>query len=118
AVGALCSQLASSRRQANALGAAVLGVVWILRLVADSDTSRGALRWATPLGWIEELRPLTDPRPWVLVPVLALAGSCVVLTLVLAGRRDTVAGVVAGRRPIRDRTRLLTGPLGLAVRLE
>ena len=118
ALGALCSQLASTRRQANALGAAVLGVAWVLRMVADSDTSRGRLRWATPLGWIEELRPLTDPRPWALAPVLVLAGACVVLTLVLVGRRDTGAGVVAWRRQTRGRTRLLTGPLGLAVRLE
>jgi ABC-2 type transport system permease protein len=49
AVGALCSQLASTRRHAAALAAGVFGVAYLLRAVAASGTSLRWLRW--PARW-------------------------------------------------------------------
>lgn len=116
-VGAITSQLADSRRQALGLGAGVLGVCYLLRVVADSDPDLRWLRWATPMGWLELARPLTDPN---LVPVLlcyllaaALAGAAV--NLVRA--RDTGAGLLAERSARRVRTRGLDSSWGLAIRL-
>ena len=63
AVGALTSQLAPTRRQASAYAGAVLGVSYALRMVADSGIGLGWLRWVSPLGWIEQLQPLTAPVP-------------------------------------------------------
>jgi soluble P-type ATPase len=57
AVGALCSQLSATRRQAAALSAGVFGLAYLLRLIAYSSSSLRWLRWATPLGWVDELRP-------------------------------------------------------------
>src|SRR2546430_30897 len=64
AVGALVSQLAATRRQANGIAAGVLGASFLLRMVADSGArglggvprhdSLAWLRWASPLGWAEE----------------------------------------------------------------
>lgn len=116
-VGALTSQLAESRRQALGLGAGVLGVCYLLRVVADSDPDLRWLRWATPLGWLELARPLTDPN---LVPVLLsylLAAGLGGLALVLVPARDTGAGVITERSSRRVRRRGLDSPLGLAVRL-
>ena len=59
AVGALCSQVSGTRRQAAAMAAAVFGVVYLIRLIAYTSTSLMWLRWASPLGWVDELRPLT-----------------------------------------------------------
>lgn len=118
AVGALCSQVAATRRQAAGLAAAVFGVSYALRVVAYSGTSARWLRWATPLGWIDELRPLTGNRP---LPVLFLVGALIVLvaaTIALAGRRDLGSGILRARETAPARTRSLTGPFGLAARLD
>ena len=80
-IGALASQLTSTRRAANGLGVLVFGIAYVVRLVADSRDDLAGLRWASPLGWVENLAPLTDPRPWALVPILLLVAACVALTL-------------------------------------
>ncbi|HXZ77157.1 MAG TPA: hypothetical protein VEH31_40690, partial [Streptosporangiaceae bacterium] len=72
AAGALASQLAATRRQAAAYAGAVLGICYALRMVADSGTGLEWLHWATPLGWVEELQPLTAPRPLALLPIAGL----------------------------------------------
>ena len=59
AVGALTSQLAATRRQAAAYAAYFLGACYALRMVADSGIGLDGLRWATPLGWVELLQPLS-----------------------------------------------------------
>jgi ABC-2 type transport system permease protein len=117
AVGALTSQLAATRRQAAAYAAAVLGVSYALRMVADSGTSLGWLQWATPLGWIEELQPLTNPRPWPLVLIAALVIVLTGLAVHLAGSRDLGASTLPDRDRAKAHTRLLSGPTGLVIRL-
>ena len=49
------SQVAPMCHDANLLGAGVIVVSYLLRMAADSDPSLGWLRWASPLGWVEEL---------------------------------------------------------------
>jgi ABC-2 type transport system permease protein len=118
AVGAVCSQLAATRRHAAALAAGVFGVAYLLRAVAASGTSLRWLRWASPLGWVDELRPLTGSRPLALLPILATTVVLAGLAIVLAGRRDLGAGVLPTSDTAAPRTRLLNGPLGLAYRLD
>src|SRR6266511_3342741 len=118
AVGAVCSQLAATRRQAAALAVGVFGVGYLLRAVAAGGTSLRWLRWASPLGWVDELRPLTGSRPLALLPIVASVAALVTLAVVLAGRRDLGAGVLPASDAAAPRTRLLNGPLGLASRLN
>ena len=117
AVGAVSSQLATTRRQAAALAAATFGIFYLIRLVAYSSTSLRWLRWASPLGWVDELRPLTATNPLPLVPIVGAIAVLVVLTVVLAGRRDVGAGILPANDAAAPRTRLLNGPLGLTYRL-
>ena len=117
ATGALCSQLAATRRQAAAIAGAGLGVAFLIRMVADSGSRLEWLRWLSPLGWVEELKPLTSPRPVLLLPVFALVAVLVGVTVQLAGRRDLGASVLRARDSAPPRIGLLTGPLGLSVRL-
>ena len=117
AVGAFAGQLAATRRAAAAWAAAALGVSYALRLIADSGVGLEWLRWLSPLGWVEELQPLTAPRPLALVPMAALIAALAAATVVLAGGRDLGAATLRDRTSARPRTRLLGGPLGLAVRL-
>lgn len=117
-VGAFAAQLAPTRRRANGYAAAALGVSYGLRMVADSGAGLAWLRWCTPLGWVEELRPLAGPRPFALVPIGALVGVLVACTVAVAARRDLGASALADGDAASPRTRLLRGPAGLAVRIE
>jgi ABC-2 type transport system permease protein len=117
AVGALTSQLAATRRQAAAYAAWVLGVSYAVRLVADAGLGLHGLIWASPLGWVEELRPLTAPQPLALVPIAALTTVLAAAAVRLAGARDVGAGIVPDRVSSRPHPRLLGGPTALAVRL-
>ena len=73
AVGTVTSQLAATRRQAASIGAALLGVSYALRLIADAGVGFHGLIWASPLGWVEELQPLTSPQPLVFVPIVGFS---------------------------------------------
>ncbi len=115
--GALTSQLASTRRQAAGAASAFLGASYAIRMVADSDTGLGWLRWATPLGWVEEMKPLTAPNPLALVPITALVVVAGLLTVYLAGRRDLGASTLPDHSSSRPHLGLLSGPAGLALRL-
>jgi ABC-2 type transport system permease protein len=117
AVGALCGQLAASRRQANGIAAAVFGAAYLLRMVADSGSGLGWFRWASPLGWVEELHPLTGSRPVALVPIAGLTILLGVFTAWLAGRRDLGASALPTRDTRRAHLGLLDGHVGLDVRL-
>jgi ABC-2 type transport system permease protein len=118
AIGAVTSQLSATRGQAASLATAVLGASYAIRLVADSTRSLGWLRWLTPLGWLEELRPLRDPQPIALVPIVSLIALCAGATVVLAGQRDLNGSILKeGAGHLRD-VRWLRGPFTLALRLS
>jgi ABC-2 type transport system permease protein len=118
AIGAFTSQLAGTRRQAAAMAGAIFGVAYALRMVADSDPARHWLVWLSPLGWIEESRPLTSPNPAALVPVLVLVAVLIAAAVRLAGVRDLGAATLPSRNTSRPRLALLNSPAGLAVRLS
>jgi ABC-2 type transport system permease protein len=115
-VGAVAGQLAPNRRVALELGGAVVAVLFLFRGVADTTTSVGWLRWATPLGWAEELRPFAGPQPLVLL----LPAAATALLLVLAGSISTRRDIGTGFLPARDSAapdfRLLSSPTLQALR--
>ncbi|HEX5260808.1 MAG TPA: hypothetical protein VFW18_04955 [Gaiellales bacterium] len=117
-VGGLASQLAGSRRGAQALGGALVAAALLLRIAADLGRGLGGLRWLTPLGWAENLRPVTGLNPKALV-LFAVAGLALGwATVVLASRRDLGAGLLATHRRPRSSQRLLGSPTQAAVRAE
>jgi ABC-2 type transport system permease protein len=117
-VGALASQLAATRRMALELGGAAVGLFLALRIIADPSNGASWLRWATPLGWAEEVRPFTGAHPIV----LALPAAATVMLLVVAARiasgRDIGTGVLPVRESAEPRLRLLSSPLAQALRSE
>ncbi len=118
AIGALCGQLVATRRQANGLAAAVFGVAYLVRMLADSSAGRGWLRWLSPLGWVENVRPLTGAHPAALVPVVLLTAAAAVAAILLAGRRDVAAGMLPERASPGGDAGRLDGAVALTVRLE
>jgi ABC-2 type transport system permease protein len=117
-VGALTSQLAPTRRVALELGGAVVGLSFMLRVIADTSGSLGWLRWATPLGWAEELRPLTGTDPAVLLLPLATGTLLLALAGRIAVRRDVGSGLLRTRDSAEPRLQLLSSPTAQALRGE
>jgi ABC-2 type transport system permease protein len=115
-LGAVAGELASSRRVALELGGVAVGALFVLRVVADTGGTVGWLRWATPLGWAEELRPFAGPRPLVLL--LPLSATLVLLAAAvrLGATRDVGTGVLRTRDDADPRLRLLRSPLLHALR--
>ena len=116
-VGALTSQLAATRRQAASYAAVFLGVSYALRMIADAGVGLHWLIWTSPLGWVEELQPITAPQPLAFLPTLALTAVLAVGAIHLAGTRDAGASVFPDRSRSRPHLALLFGPTGLAIRL-
>ena len=117
-VGALASQLAPTRRMALELGGAVVVLSFLLRVVADTSGSLSWLRWATPLGWAEELRPFTGAQPLVLLLPIAAATLALLGAWRLAARRDVGAGLLAARDSADPRLWLLSSSTTQALRGE
>jgi ABC-2 type transport system permease protein len=117
-VGAVASQLAPSRRLALELGGALAGVSFVLRVVADTAGSLGWLRWLTPLGWAEEMRPFTGARPWVLMLAIAATALLLLLAGAIAARRDVGSGLLPARDSAEARLALLSSPTAYAVRAQ
>ena len=117
AIGALTSQLANTRRRAASMAGAVFGVAYALRMVADSAPGLHWMVWLSPLGWIEESRPLVGPRPLALLPVLVLVSVACAVTVHLAGARDLGAATLPSRDTSDPHLALVGSPTGLATRL-
>lgn len=116
--GAIVSQLGSTRRVALELGGLALTVAFVVRVVADTSSSLSGLRWATPFGWAEELRPFSGAQP----AVLLLPAAATVILLVAARwiwlRRDVGDGVFRSPDRREPRLELLSSPTAHALRGE
>ncbi len=119
-VSAVAAQLVSGARTARGIALAVLGIAFVLRGVGDAASSGGlsALSWASPLGWVQLARPFDGARWWVLCLPLAVFAGGVALAFWLAARRDHGAGLLPDRLGRPSASRFLSGPFGLAWRLQ
>ncbi len=117
-VGAVVSQLAPSRRAALQLGSAVVALLWLLRVVADTSSGAVWLRWATPLGWAELMRPFTGVQPAVLVLPAVASAALLTVGANLGARRDIGTGMLPARDTAAPRLRLLSSPTAQALRTE
>lgn len=117
-VGGLASQVAPNRRLALGLSLAVMAAAFAVRVIADTVSGLGWLRWTTPLGWVEELRPFAHPDPWVIaLPVCS--GLLLLLPVsAIAARRDVGAGLIRLSDSSEPRLALLSSPLLQALRSE
>jgi ABC-2 type transport system permease protein len=99
---------------------AVLAVSFLLRGVGDSGARHGLswLSWLSPIGWAEVVRPFAGQRWWVLaLPAVATAAG-IAVAYALGSRRDYGAGLIQPRPGSPTAGRWLSGPAGLAWRLQ
>lgn len=117
AVGALASQIMSTKGRAASLSAVVFGVFFLLRSMADSAMSLEWLQYLTPLGWLQKVHPLTQNNVVWFLPVFACIFLIAGVTIYLAGKRDMGGSLISGKETAKARLRLLSRPLGIGFRL-
>lgn len=115
-VAAVAAQLSEHARTATGMALAVLGVAWAVR--SFGDVRGNGWSWASPVGWVQAVRPFGDERGWPLLLPLAGAGLLVVLAVGLERRRDLGAGLLATRAGAPRASRWLSSVPGLAWRQQ
>ncbi len=117
-IGSVTSQLAPTRQMALALGAGIAAVFWLLRVLADTVSGAAWARWATPLGWAEELRPFAGSRPLVLLLPLSTAVILVLMAGHISMTRDVGAGLLPSHDTAPPSSRLLSSPTAQSFRRQ
>ena len=117
AVGAVASEVMSTRARAAGLSAAVFGAAFMLRALGDATSSAHWLVYLSPLGWVEQLHPLTGAQPFWLLPIAGLVVVCAVATVLLADR-DLGTSLLADKASAKPHMALLGSPLSFALRLS
>lgn len=115
-IGAVAAQVTTHGRAARGLASVILGAAFIIRAVGDVGTSW--VSWLSPIGWSQAVHAFADNRWW---PLLLSAGFFVGLMFIarsLLARRDLGEGLVAERAGPPHASPRLSGPIGLAARLQ
>ncbi|MFQ6325049.1 ABC transporter permease [Nocardia sp. CWNU-33] len=115
-VAAVTAQVSTGARIARGVAFGALGSAFALRAVGDAGN--GVLSWFSPLGWCIQMRPYANERWWVLIPLAAVAVLTTAAAYVLLSRRDTGSGLLAERPGPPVAAPTLSGPTGLAWRLQ
>ncbi len=106
ALSALWCQLARDLPQARGWCFATFGVLLGLRVLTDEKEDLAWLRWVTPAGWRDLVRPFSEdawgPAVTCLLACLLVLG----VAAVLFGRREYLAGYLPDRSASRRRWRV------------
>lgn len=119
-IAAVAAQLFDTSRAANAMGIGVVAVSFLLRVVGDAGSAGGLefLSWISPIGLTQRIAPFASERWWILAVLLAIAIVATTGAQAVSARRDVGAGVFGTRSGPPKAAASLSGPLGLAVRLQ
>lgn len=115
AVALLMGQLSNSSRNTMIGSFALLGFVYILRIIGD--TGYEILSWISPLGLLYRTEPFVENNWW---PVILLTGATaliVILALTLQGKRDMGAGLIPEKSGTGQASAFLKTPFGFSMHL-
>ncbi len=117
-IGALVSQLGSTRRQATLIASAILVVAYLLRTVAESGIGLSWLDWLSPFGWMDYVNPMVSPNPVWFTPAIGLTLLGIAAVIAIAGNRDAGAGLLRSHDRHNQRRVFISDPRTLALRLS
>jgi ABC-2 type transport system permease protein len=120
AVAAVAAQITSTGRATIGIAVTVLGVAYVLRAIGDTAGDNGAqwVRWLSPIGWGQQVRPFQGDRWWVLLLPLGFFAALIAAAHYLLAHRDHGAGLIPDRLGPATAGWGLRGPFGLAWRLQ
>ncbi|OZG29553.1 hypothetical protein BH683_008935 [Williamsia sp. 1138] len=113
--GVLCAQVFGTVRAARSAIFVLIGCAYLIRALADSSSFLSWLRWLSPVGWAQQVRPFAEEQWW---PLTLLGAATVVVALCgvpLARRRDV--GAASWSRPDESTDELIRTRSGLVWRL-
>ena len=120
ALAAVASQLGRQVGQARSLSMIVLALAFGMRVAADQvaeGSSSNWLRWLSPLGWRDLIRPYSDDRFAVLAVCGVIAIALVIVAAALAAHREYLDSYLPDHSASRRRWRL-RGHMDLLTRLS
>ena len=120
-VAAVAAQLSASARTARGIAFAALVTTYFLRAFGDVHATDGPadpLTWLSPQGWSLQVRPYAGDHWTVLLLHIATTAVLIVAAYTLLRHRDLGAGLIAERPGSPTGGPTLTGPFGLAWRLQ
>ncbi len=121
------AQVTASARTANGIGAAAVGIAFLLRAVGDAagEVAASGVKvvsawpsWLSPIGWGQQARAFEDERWWVLGLFVAASAAATAVAFVLSVHRDVGAGMHPPRSGPAVASRATATALGLAWRLQ
>jgi len=115
-VGALSSQLMPTRSRASFVASIILAISFVLRVIGDITSFHWFLD-ISPLGWVENLNPLSHSHPLWLIPIILTCLVLSSLTIYFAGKRDMGASLFADKDSSKAKLRSLNSVLGFSKRL-
>ena len=115
ALTAAACQLARDGSAARALALMTLGVSFGLRVAAD-ETTASWLRWLTPLGWRDIIRPYSENRAWPLLVCTGVSLAVLAGATALERHREYLGGYLPDLSATRRRWRVRSHA-GLLARL-
>lgn len=120
-IAAVCAQISTSARLANALAISLLAAAYLVRAIGDVvGGAAGPIwwSWVSPLTWAQAVRPFAGDQFWVVALPLALSVVAALLAGWLSGRRDVGGGLLRERSGRPTAAGFLSHPLALAWRLQ
>ena len=115
-LAAISAQVFGSARGALGAGVATIGLSYGIR--AAGDVAESPLSWLSPLGWAHRVRAYAGESWWVLALCVVVAAVAIAVARGLADHRDLGSGLLPQRLGRADAVGSLSGPVGLAVRLQ
>ena len=105
ALTAAACQLTRDGSAARALALMTLGVSFGLRVTAD-ETTASWLRWLTPLGWRDIIRPYSENRAWPLLVCTGVSLAVLAGATALERHREYLGGYLPDLSATRRRWRV------------
>jgi ABC-2 type transport system permease protein len=88
ALGLLSAQFFAPRRSASQVALCAIGLLFIVRVLADGAAANVGLRWLTPFGWLENVGAFHERAVTWLAPLLAVPVGTAWLAWRLQRTRD------------------------------
>lgn len=98
-IAAFAAQVPDSSRTSNAVGMAVIGASFALRVAGDAGRASGAewLSWISPIGLAARVGAFAGERWWPIVVLALLAVVLLVVSFAISDRRDVGSTLVPTR---------------------